>query len=167
MGIFDLFKKNRLEENTTRLFENLSVDNFMGLIINESSMVQIKEALNTRGLSYQENSLFGHKDECNLTFKYVAGGVDWLCILTTKNNVLKMVVLNTYSPDSYSIYQKLCKELQERYSTSYNISKNSDSTEGTEKTCFMNKSDCWQFTEVEYDSSPILGQKNVYIRYFK
>ena len=167
MGIFDLFKKNEFEEKPKRFFENLSVENFIGLVINESTTAQIKDELSSKGLSYQEYPVFGHDDECDLTLNYVTSDINWSCRLNTKNNVLQMVVLNIYSPDSYSIYQTLCKEFQQRFSSSYNISQTHDSYEGTIKTCFENKSDPWQFTEVEYDSSPILGQKNVYIRYFK
>jgi hypothetical protein len=167
MGIFDLFKKKKLEEKPISFFENLSVENFIGLVINESTTAQIKDELSSKGLSYKEYPVFGHDDECDLTLNYVTSDINWSCRLNTKNNVLQMVVLNIYSPDSYSIYQTLCKEFQQRFSSSYNISQTHDSYEGTIKTCFENKSDPWQFTEVEYDSSPILGQKNVYIRYFK
>lgn len=168
MGVFDLFKKNlKVDKKPTRLFDNLPVDNYLGLIINESTTAQIKEVLNSEGLSYKEFPVYGHKDEIDVAFQHRIGDIDWSCRLTTRNGVLKGAVLNIYSPNSYTIYQSLCKELEERCSTSHDISKRRDSHDGTETTCFTNKDDTWQFTEVEYDSSPILGQKNVYIRYFK
>lgn len=168
MGIFDLFKKKeKVDTKSARLFDNLSVDNYLGLIIKESTIAEIKKALNSEGLSYKEFPVYGCKDEIDIAFQHRIGGINWSCCLTTRNNVLKGVVLNIYSPNSYTIYQSLCKELEERYSASHQISKRQNSHDGTETTCFTSKDDAWQFTEVEFDSSPILGQKNVYIRYFK
>ena len=92
--------------------------------------------------------------------------ITWTCELQIENDVLEHVVLNVYSPDSYTIYKKLCNELLQQYGSIYNVSNSQDKQEGTETLCFSNKDNMWKFTEIIYDSSPILGQKNIYIYYY-
>ena len=77
--------------------EDNTLENFIGLVINESTTAQIKDELSSKGLSYQEHPVWGHDDQCDLTLNYVTSDINWLCRLTTKNNVLKMVVLNIYN----------------------------------------------------------------------
>ena len=75
MGIFDLFKKNvKFDTKPVRLFDNLSVDNYLGLIIKESTIAQIKDVLNSEGLSYKEFPVYGHKDEIDVAFQHRIGG---------------------------------------------------------------------------------------------
>ena len=122
MGVFDLFKKNvKVDTKPTRLFDNLPVDNYLGLIINESTTAQIKEVLNSEGLSYKDFPVYGHKDEIDVAFQHRIGDIDWSCRLTTRNGVLKGVVLNinhrrlfwgsgmTVTDRSYVIINTCCK----------------------------------------------------------
>ena len=152
--------------DSKRMFDNMVVANFMGFVIKETTVDQIRTILNANGISFRETiSLFG-KDEINIVFTYKSGNIDWNCQLTIKNNVLNFITLSNYSPDSYNTFKILCKELTERYGSIYNVTSRQDKQEGTETLCFGDKTSWSRFTEVRYDSSPILGQKNVYISYF-
>lgn len=148
-------------------FDNLDIDNFMGFVINESTITQIKEALNTKGISFGEYPSYFDKNSKDIRFTYRIGYVDWTCMLSVKNDVLKSVMLNNYSPDSHNTFRILCRELIDRYGSFYNVRSSQNSREGTETMCFEDKEDAFHFTEVVYDSSPIIGQKNIYINYFK
>lgn len=148
-------------------FDNLDIENFMGLVLKESSTQQVKETLCAKGISFKEYPNHYEKNENLIVFPYRLGSIDWGCRITIKNDVLSFVQLDIYNPDSYIIFKTLCKELSERYRSICEITNSQDKQEGTETMNFINKNDFFQFTEVVYDSSPILGQKNIRINYFK
>ena len=152
--------------DSKRIFDNMVVANFMGFVIKRTTADQIRTALNTHGISFRETASFFGKDEIIIAFTYKSGNIDWNCQLSIKNNVLNHITLSNYSPDSYNTFKILCKELTERYGSTYNVTSRYDKQEGTETLCFGDKTDWSRFTEVKYDSSPILGTKNVYISYF-
>ena len=141
------------------VFDNLDIENFLGLVLEESTIQQVKETLCAKGISFKEYS-----DQ--IVFPYRLGNVDWGCTISFEKGVICLVTLDVYSPDSYSIYKTLCKELSERYRSNFEITNSQDKQDGTETMNFTSKNDFFRFTEIVYDSSPILGQKNVYIKYF-
>lgn len=144
----------------------LALDNFMGFVNKKSTCEQIKEVLTTNGISFRESPDMFDNNKKQITFSYEAFNVIWSCHLSLQNDVLRFVSLNNYSPDSYRTFKTICDELSKRYGPYFNIRQSKDKREGTETLCFEYKDDPWRFTEVVYDSSPILGQKNIYIKYF-
>lgn len=144
----------------------IDIDNFMGFVIKETTSTQLKKALTDDGISFKEYPDYFDKNKNSVTFPYRLSDITWNCELQLENNVLKHVVLNVYSPDSHKIYKKICKDLLERYGSIYNVYNRQDNDEGTETLSFANKDNMWKFTEIVYDSSPILGQKNIYIYYY-
>lgn len=158
-----MFSNKDMESDS---LNNLVIDNFMGFVINETTSDKIKNTLHEMGVQFNEYSSYSHEDEYNISFSYRLSNVDWQCELTIKNDILAFVSLCYYSSDSYIIFKGLCKELIERYGSIYNVYNKQDKKEGTEVMSFTNKDNPFIFTEIEYDSSPHLGQKNIYIRYF-
>lgn len=65
-----------------------------------------------------------------------------------------------------NVYKSLCQELKDRYGMIFDVKLYRDNNEGTETLCFADKSNPCHFTEIVYDSSPIIHQKNIYINYF-
>lgn len=148
-----------------KLFNEISMDNFLGFVVKKSNYAEIVSVLQQKGINYHEYP--STVKECkDIRFSYNAGNISWGCYLILKNNVLCFISLDNYSPNSYNTYQILCKEMSERFASSYNISKSQDRAEGTETTSFISKENTSCFTEIVYDSSPIIEQKNIYIKYF-
>lgn len=150
----------------TRIFDKLALDNFLGLIIKETTKEEVMNVLISKGISFREFPDLFHDNKKTITFSYNTGDIDWNCHLDIKDDVLYSVVLYKYSADSYSIYQTLCREMTERYNHIYNISTYQNKQEGTETITFAEKGNNFNYTEIEYDSSPIINQKNIYI-YFR
>ena len=144
----------------------LALDNFIGFVPKESTCEQIKSVLTAKGISFNEYPDMFDKGKKKITFSYEAFNIVWSCTLLIENDVLEFVSLNNYSPDSYKSFKAICKELSDRYGSSYNVHKSQDKREGTETMSFADKDDPWRFTEIVYDTSPIIDQKNIYIRYF-
>lgn len=150
----------------SRRFDKMVVAKFMGFVIKESTMEQVKDTLRAQGFDFREYNEPNNKNEQSIRFTYNIGNIDWDCCLSFKNNVLHLVSLSNYSPNSYSTFQTLSRELSERYKFIYNLTSHIDKDEGTESICFEDKNEWGRFTEVTFDSSPILGQKNIRITYF-
>ncbi len=150
-----------------RRFDNLDIINFMGFVIKDSTLPEIKKVLNGKGVSFHEHPDAFHGGESIVSFSYEYGGIDWDCRLRLENNTLKTVSINNYDSDCYHTYQDLCSELKDRYGASMNITVSRDKYEGTETTRFTNKSDNYQFTEIIYSSPTTAGVQSVYITYFK
>lgn len=191
MGFFDFFKKKSTDDipvidahrstsqssityNTKILketpskneFEDLSVNAFLDCIPNTSTEEQVKESLNKKGIQYKEYPSFGKEDEKDIVLTFATGSIDWNTRLTIKKGKLRLVALAYYNPNCYKTYREICEELSKRYGKTYDIEFSECKSEGTEKMAISDKEDAFSFTEIEYDPSLILGQKNVYIRYF-
>ena len=148
-------------------FDNLDIEKFLGLICKESTIEQVKETLCAKGVLYNEYPDPFTKNGKTLLFPYRLGNLDWDCSLKIRDEVLYYVSLNVYCEESYNIFKNLCEELSERYSSICVITASHDKDEGTETMTFTDKFNPFKFTEIRYDSSPIIGQKNVYINYFR
>ena len=151
---------------TKRLFDNIAVDKFMGFVIKETSSNQIKDKLSSYGISFNEYPSNSQKDEKSILFSYKTCDVKWSVCLTIKGNILQFVSLYYYDPDCFNVYKSLCQELKDRYGMIFDVKLYRDNNEGTETLCFADKSNPCHFTEIVYDSSPIIHQKNIYINYF-
>ena len=149
------------------LFDNLDIVQFLGLVCTESTIEQVKETLCTKGILYKEYPDSFEKNKTVILFSYRLGNNVWDCSLIIKDKVLYYVSLNVYSEDSYNIFKNLCEELSVRYGSICEITTSQDKYEGTETITFTDKIDPFKFTEIRYDSSPIIGQKNVYINFFR
>lgn len=149
-----------------RRFDKLAIDNFLGFVLKVTTFDEIVEVLQQNNVNYSEYPDYSDKDIKKIIFSYELGTIVWNCNLRIEKNILKFISIHNYSPNSYDTYKILCKEMSVRFSSSHNINTSIDKREGTETTSFINKEDVWSFTEIVYDSSPIIGQKNIYIRYF-
>lgn len=149
-----------------RQFDKLAINNFLGFAVNVTSFDEIVEVLQQHDVDYSEFPDYSDKDNKEIVFSYETGAIVWSCNLKIKKNKLGFISLHNYSPNSYETYKILCEEMSERFNSSHNINISINKREGTETTTFVNKEDVWSFTEIEYDSSPIIGQKKIYIRYF-
>ena len=171
VGILDNNHLKNLASKAVSINNNqtnkVDVEDFMGFVINATTSEQIKSSLTGKGISFREHPDFFEKRKKTISFSYRFSDIDWSCELRTEDDVLSHVVLNVFSPDSEKKYKSLCRELLERYGSTYDVANRIDKSEGTETVCFSNKEDPFTFTEIVYDSSPILGQKSIYIRYYK
>ena len=149
------------------LFDNLDIVQFLGLVCTESTLGQVKETLCTKGIIYNEYPDSFEKNRTVILFPYRLGNHVWDCSLIIKDTMLYYVSLNLYSEDSYNIFMNLCEELSERYGSICEITTSHDKYEGTETITFTDKINPSKFTEIRYDSSSIIGQKNIYINFFQ
>lgn len=147
-------------------FEDLSVNVFLDCIPNTSTEEYVKESLNKRGIQYEEFPSFDNTDEKDIVLTFTTGSINWNSRLLIEKGKLRLVSLSYYNPDCYNTYRKICEELLRRYKKAYTIEFSECKSEGTEKMVISDKEGGFSFTEIEYDPSLILGQKNVYIRYF-
>jgi len=145
---------------------DIDIDNFMGFILKESTSEQIKNTLSANGISFKEYPDFFDKEGKTIRFSYESGNMVWSCSLDIKDDMLRFISIHRYSPDSPIIFKLLCKELSERYGSTHRVSISQDKYEGTETMSFSKNDNDFHFTEIVYDSSPILGQKNIRINYF-
>lgn len=160
MGLFDFFKKKGKNE-----FDNLFVNEFLGCIPGVSTENQIRVILSNNDISFKEHSS-GNKAEKDYIFSFLLGNINWHCDFMIKEDTLRLITLSYYNPECYKIYRKICEELSERYKGTHDISFYENNSDKTEKMVISDREDRFKFTEIEYDSSPILGQNNIYIRYF-
>lgn len=149
-----------------RQFDRLAMDNFLGFRIKQSTLDEVESVLKNKNISYSVFPDYSKNEDKDIVFSFEIGNINWQCRLTIKDRILRFVSINNYNPNSYQLYKVLCSEMSGRFSSSHDISNSQNQMEGTETTCFTSKEDAWCFTEIVYDSSPILGQENVYIKYF-
>lgn len=159
--------KSIVHNTPKRMFDKLDINGFMGFVLKETTSEQVVNTLNAEGSTFGEYPDFSDPNQKSISFTYRAGDIDWSCSMTFKNNILCLASLNNYNPNSYKTFQIICNEMSERFCSLYNIRNSKDRQEGTETMTFEKKDDPCQFTEIVYDSSPILGQKNIYIKYWK
>lgn len=157
---------DKKETEPKRRFDDLAIDNFLGFCVKKTTLDEIVSVLKQKTINYNEYPSYSREDEKYIAFLYEAGNIKWDCRLTIRNNKLGFISINNYDSNSYHTYKILCSEMSTRFSATHNISNSQDKMEGTETTCFTSKEDGWCFTEIVYDSSPILDQKNVYIKFF-
>lgn len=192
MGLFDFFRKKKNNDNIPVIcarkstyqsystnninkvenvckkneFDNLYVNEFLGCKPGVSTENQIRVILSNNNISFKEHSSSGNKTEKDYIFSFLLSNTNWHCDFMIKEDTLRLITLSYYNPECYKTYRKICEELSERYKGTHDISFYENNSDKTEKMVISDREDSFKFTEIEYDSSPILGQNNIYIRYF-
>lgn len=163
---FHPLKVDSQRVNPQRLFDNITINVFMGFVIKKTAINQIKERLSSDGISFNEYTSDSQKEEKYILFSYKTSDINWSVRLTLKDDILKLVCLDYYDPDCFKVFKYLCQELKDRYGMLFNVTFHEDNDEGTETLCFVDKNNPFHFTEIVYDHSPIIHQNNIYINYF-